>query len=53
MKACQAADLSANCKLMSGAVLDTLINTLVPDAHYSERRNRLASLQNKLFEVSL
>ena len=27
-----------------------LINPLVPDAHYSERRDKLASLQNKLLE---
>ena len=27
-----------------------LINPLVPDTHYSERRDKLASLQNKLLE---
>ena len=27
-----------------------LINPLIPDAHYGERRAKLASLQNKLLE---
>ena len=27
-----------------------LVNPLVPDAHFSERRDKLASLQNKLLE---
>ena len=27
-------------------------NPLVPDAHYSERQDKLASLQNKLLEDS-
>ena len=30
-----------------------IINPLVPDAHYSERWDRLASLQNRLLEDNL
>ena len=30
----------------------TILNPLVTDAHYSERRDTLASLQNKPLEIS-